>query len=54
MNNINTVYTLGEDPMECPRCMSRTEFDQLPNKQEVHTCLGCGFKFIAEEDPDGT
>jgi hypothetical protein len=44
------VYLIGDEVMTCPRCGSRTEFDELPNGRQRHYCLfsSCGYEFYAE------
>lgn len=52
LDDAHTLYLSGDDPMTCPRCCSRTDFDILPNHQELHTCIrpGCSFVFLSEAD----
>lgn len=33
-----------DQPIECPHCQARTDFDV----NNVHTCLGCGLIFRVE------
>ena len=53
--NLNVIYVIGEDPMTCPECGTRTSFDVLSDGQELHTCLNpeCEFTFLAEHDDHG-
>jgi hypothetical protein len=41
------IYLLGDQPMTCPKCGARTEYTELDGGRQNHTCLGCGFAFIA-------
>lgn len=49
------VYLIGEEVMTCPRCGSRTEFDELDHGRQRHTCLfsSCGYEFYAEDEGQG-
>lgn len=46
---------IGDQPMTCPKCGARTEWEDATNDfllVQFHTCLGCGNKFAACEDDD--
>jgi len=49
----NIVYG-GDDeqPTVCPKCGSRTDFVELVGLRQGHVCLGCGFEFIYEFEPE--
>ena len=46
------TYTNGdnEQPVTCPRCGSRTAFDQIDPKTQHHRCLGCIYEFLMEDE----
>lgn len=44
---VPVLYEITDQPMTCPKCGARTDFTELPSRVQVHTCLGCGFKFEA-------
>lgn len=48
------LYILGEDPMTCPKCGARTDFEELPSGLQEHSCKDkhCGFVFFAAEPSD--
>ena len=51
------VVLLDEDPVTCPSCGARTEWDDLasgPNPRQLHTCLNavCGRQFVTEFDAE--
>ena len=49
------VFLLSEQPMTCPSCSSRTDFeDVIGTNQQVHVCLNtqCNRVFIAESDDE--
>jgi hypothetical protein len=50
--NSSITYIIGEDPMTCPECGARTDFDVLADGQELHTCLNssCELSFLAEHE----
>jgi hypothetical protein len=50
---LDYIVILDEDgPEHCPKCGARTVFGDLPNGQQLHTCLGCGTEFIGEFDTE--
>ena len=50
------IYTNGDNdqPVECPECGSRTDFVPVfvMDNPELHTCLGCDYRFIMEYDDE--
>lgn len=46
------IYIFDEDsPVTCPECGSRTDFEELENGAQLHSCLNhttCGLSFIVE------
>lgn len=50
LRSIGPIETLSDQPTTCMKCGSRTEFDDLEDKQQHHYCLNpdCGHEFIAE------
>lgn len=44
------IYLLGDQPMCCPVCGTRTTFEVLPDETQVHDCSNCDYTFIAMED----
>lgn len=52
------IYLMCDQPTTCPKCGSRTNFDEFENHegryQEIHYCLNleCRFSFYVEEDED--
>lgn len=48
-----TEYQLiGDQPMTCPKCGARTDWEMQEDGTQVHTCLGCGNEFLACEDDE--
>lgn len=45
------VYLMHDQPFQCPKCGTRTDFEERPPVQ-LHTCPRCEFHFVAEEDHD--
>ncbi|MFK5893780.1 MAG: hypothetical protein QM504_11220 [Pseudomonadota bacterium] len=45
-------YIIGDDPMTCSECGSRTVFDVKHDGSQEHKCLQCNYKFIAVENID--
>lgn len=43
------IFIHNENPMECPSCGTRTEFEVISSKHEHHTCPNCQFEFLAEQ-----
>lgn len=43
------VFVIGEDPITCPRCGRRTDWVDLADDQQFHTCVACLYRFLAEE-----
>jgi len=37
-----------DQPITCEKCGARTMFDYLPDGNEWHVCLGCGFTFMMD------
>lgn len=50
----NGSMLLTDQPVECPKCGSRTEWMEVDELHQLHTCLNpeCGYFFAAEWDPD--
>jgi hypothetical protein len=51
------IYAILEDddqPTTCPLCGARTDFTELENGQQEHTCLSpqCGYSFLVEFDEE--
>lgn len=49
------LHVYNEDFVHCPKCGSRTEFDELPKPgYQIHVCVRCSHNFVAvpEEDDD--
>lgn len=46
------IFLLSDQPTTCPRCGVRTDWEDLPDGTQHHTCPACAFQFIAEEDED--
>lgn len=48
------TYLMTDQPMDCPRCQTRTEFFEISILKQKHTCPNpaCGYVFIAEWDPE--
>lgn len=46
------VLWLTDDTVNCPKCGSRTEWEDTDHLQQRHTCLGCGHVFLGEWDPE--
>lgn len=56
-----TVYGMTDQPTQCPKCLSRTDFVDVPGKaqgnfsevdwHQHHKCLNpsCGFEFAVED-----
>ena len=42
----------GDQPVTCPECGVRTEFDEIPGGHQGHQCLGCGYLFTTEFEPE--
>lgn len=42
----------GDQPVTCPECGARTEFDEIPGGYQGHQCLGCGYLFTTEFEPE--
>ena len=45
------AYTHAADndqPVTCPQCSCRTEWDDLQNGDQLHTCRGCDYTFTVE------
>lgn len=55
MSCIFDVYEATDQPTTCPHCGARTDFEDLANDRQLHTCLDatCGYRFIVTE-PDET
>lgn len=47
------TYLMGDQPATCPKCGRRTEFVDLPRGRQKHTCPGCRYKFILEDETWG-
>jgi hypothetical protein len=47
-------YLMTDDIMLCPKCQRRTEWVEIDDLHQVHTCLNpeCGYVFNAEWDPE--
>jgi len=43
-------YILNDQPTTCGLCGSRTDFEEINNRLQLHECLNpdCGYKFMAE------
>lgn len=52
LNELPIQVLDDEQPTTCPKCGSRTEFDELTEGRQHHTCLGCGYEFVGEFDED--
>lgn len=51
------IHTKDDDqPVQCPECAARTELEDMPQENVVevqrHVCLGCGYQFLLEIEPD--
>jgi hypothetical protein len=44
------IYLLGNQPVTCPKCGVRTDWTNKADGSQAHTCLGCGFQFIALDE----
>ena len=45
------VTYLGTDqPETCRLCGARTDFEELPNNQQLHQCLACKEQYVLEFD----
>lgn len=49
------TFYLSDQPTTCPHCGTRTDWTDLSNGVQRHTCLNtlCGFEFLAEEYDGG-
>lgn len=46
------VFIMTDQPEECPKCMTRTEFIEKEDYQ-IHTCPKCQYTYkLIEEDND--
>jgi hypothetical protein len=47
-------YLMTDDIMLCPKCQWRTEWTDISDLKQVHTCLNpaCRYTFHAEWDPE--
>jgi len=45
-------YIMGDEPMTCSKCGSRTDFEIKPDCSQKHECLKCGYIFLAVENID--
>lgn len=47
------LFGYGEDPVRCPTCGRRTDFEELPvGSMQIHVCHPCAFSFIASPDEE--
>ena len=46
------IYLMHDQPTTCPMCSSRTDFEELYDGRQVHTCLNsdCFYQFTTEAD----
>jgi len=51
-HNALDCYLLGEQPMTCGMCGSRTSFYEDEKGKQTHGCLNaeCGYRFFAIDD----
>lgn len=52
---IEPIQVTGEDPTACPKCGTRSHFDELEDGRQVHRCINtehCGHEFVAEADEE--
>jgi hypothetical protein len=47
---LNNVVSLNEpnDPAACSRCQNETQYVILNHGRQYHSCINCGYQFIAE------
>jgi len=47
-------YIMGDDPITCSKCGSRTDFEFKTDCSQRHKCLNsnCGYKFLVVENID--
>jgi hypothetical protein len=48
-DNCLLYYQIGDQPMTCPTCGARTDFETFESGLEEHRCLNknCGLRFFA-------
>lgn len=46
------IFILDDQPTTCPHCGSRTEFKEIGDGQQRHTCMTCQFTFTGEFEAD--
>lgn len=46
------IYIMGEDPTTCPKCGARTDFVELPDGKQEHTCSNCDYVFLVEDEEE--
>ena len=39
------LFRMSDQPEECRHCGARTEFVELPDGDQFHECLACGFAY---------
>jgi hypothetical protein len=54
LNELPVQILDNEQPTVCPKCGSRTEFDELTDGRQHHTCLACSYEFLGEFDKDSS
>jgi hypothetical protein len=50
LNELPVHVLDDEQPTTCPKCGSRTEFDELTDGRQRHACLACSYEFMGEFD----
>jgi hypothetical protein len=50
------IFILGEEITTCPKCGRRTDFEEINDMEQIHTCLNdkCQFIFKGEYDEEFT
>lgn len=49
---LNPIEIIGDQPVTCPKCGSRTAWQEMDEQKQHHTCLDCSHEFITEEEDD--
>ena len=44
------IFLAVEQPESCRKCGTRTDFDEVTDKQQLHHCGCCGKQYLVEFD----
>jgi hypothetical protein len=49
LESVVPVLELSDQPTTCPKCASRTDFNELDDGRQHHACGGCAHEFITND-----